>query len=72
MAFHLMCVHFFSSVWAAEWPPFDKLLLTRLAVCSLCTLTICNISYFPFWFWRVDLGSDCISSRSLHIFFYLH
>ena len=25
---------------------------------SLC-LTICNLSYFPFWFFGVDLGFDC-------------
>ena len=22
-------------------------------------LTDCNFSYFPFWFWVRDLGSDC-------------
>ena len=50
-----MCVHIlFSSVWVAEWPPFWKELLTRLTICSLCNLTICNFSYFP-----VCLGSDC-------------
>ena len=48
MTFHLMCVHLnFSSVWVAEWPPFGKKLLTRLTICSLCILTICNVSYFP-------------------------
>ena len=25
--------------------------MTRLTICSLCILTICDISYFPFWFW---------------------
>ena len=40
----------FGSVSVAEWPPFGKELLTRLAICYLCILTICNISYFPFWF----------------------
>ena len=35
----LMCVHFtLSSVWAAEWPPFEKYLHTRLAICSHCIL----------------------------------
>ena len=29
---------------------FMQLLLARLAVCSLCVLTICNFNYFPFWF----------------------
>ena len=38
-----MCVHnIFSSDWAAEWPPFGKELLTRLIICYLCILTICN------------------------------
>ena len=56
---HLMCVHIiFSWVWVGEWPPFGEELLTRMAICSLCILTICNFSYFPFWFWVLDLGSD--------------
>ena len=51
VTFHLKCVHIiFSSVWVAEWPPFGKKLLTRLTICSLCIFTICNLSYFPFWF----------------------
>ena len=45
-----MCLYYFSSVWVAEWPPFGKQLLTLLTICSLCILTICNISYFPFGF----------------------
>ena len=46
-----MFVHYtFSSVWVAEWPPFGKELLIRLAVCSPCILSICNFSYFPFGF----------------------
>ena len=49
VTFHLMNVHIiFSSVWVAEWLPFRKQLLTRLTICSLCILTICNFSYFPF------------------------
>ena len=49
--FHHMCVHIiFSSVWAAEWPPFGKEVLTWLTICSLCILSICNFSYFPFRF----------------------
>ena len=40
----------FSSIQVAEWPPFGKELLTRLTICSLCILTICNSSYFPFLF----------------------
>ena len=51
MTFHLTCVHImFSSVSVAEWPSFGKQLLTRLTICYLCILTICNISYFPFVF----------------------
>ena len=39
--FHFMFVHFtFSSVWVAEWP-------ARLAICSHCILSICNIYLFP-------------------------
>ena len=51
MTFRLMCVLIiFSSVWFAEWPPFGKEFLTRLTICSLCIVTICNFSYFPFCF----------------------
>ena len=48
----VMCVHNVSpsSVWVAEWTPFWKELLARLTICSLRILTICNFSYFPFWF----------------------
>ena len=70
--FHLMFVYYtFSSVWVAEWPPFWKLLPTRLAICFHCILSICNFSYFPFWFSEWDLSSDCSSSCSLlsHYFF---
>ena len=43
---------YFSSVWVAEWPPFGKELLTRLTICSLCILTICNFSFgFEGWIW---------------------
>ena len=51
VTFHLMCVQIIvSSVLVVEWPSFGKELLTRLTICSLCILSICNISYFPFWF----------------------
>ena len=51
VTFHLMFVHaIFNSIRVAEWPPFGKELLSRFAICSLCILTICNFSYFPFWF----------------------
>ena len=46
--FHFMFVHYtFSSVWVAEWPPFGKYLPARLAMCSHCILSICNIYLFP-------------------------
>ena len=32
-------------------------------------LTICNFSYFPFWF--SGPGSDCYNSLSLHIFTFI-
>ena len=51
MTIHLMCVDvIFSLVWLAEWPSLGKELLTRLTICSLCILTICNFRGFPFWF----------------------
>ena len=48
-----MYVHIiFSSVWVAEWPPFGKELLTQFTICSLCIVTICNISFsFEGWIW---------------------
>ena len=46
--FHFLLVHYtFSSVWVAEWPPFGKYLPARLAICSHCSLSICNIYLFP-------------------------
>ena len=63
MTFHFMCVHIIlNSVSVAEWPPFGKQLLTRLIICSLCILTMCNITYFPFWLIGLEFGSDCFSS----------
>ena len=51
VTFHLMLVHIiFISVSVAEWPPFGKELITVLTLCSLCILTICDFSYFPFCF----------------------
>ena len=51
VTFRLMIVHIiFSSVKVAEWPHLGKELLTRLTICSLRILTICNFSYFRFWF----------------------
>ena len=45
-----------SSVLVAEWPPFRKEPLTRLTICSLCILTICNLSDFPFVVLLADFG----------------
>ena len=39
----------FSSVHVAAWTPFGKERLTLLTICSLCFLTICNFSSFPFF-----------------------
>ena len=45
---HFMFVHYtFSSVLVAEWPPFGIKLPARLAICSHCILSICNIYLFP-------------------------
>ena len=57
MTCHLMSVHIiFSSVWVAEWLSFGKELLTRLIICSLCILTICNFSFFPVLVLRAGFG----------------
>ena len=70
--FRLTCIHIiFCSVLVAEWPPFGKQLLTQLTIFSLCILTLCSFSYFPFWSLGSDLVSDCFSSRSLHTFLFL-
>ena len=46
--FHFLFVHYtFSSVSVAEGPPFGKYLPARLAICSHCILSICNIYLFP-------------------------
>ena len=55
--FHFMFVHYtFSSVWVAEWPPFGKWLSVRLAICSPCILSICNIYLFPALVLRVGFA----------------
>ena len=56
--FQLMFFRYtFSSVWVAEWPPFGKLLPTRLAICSHCLLSICNnICLFPVLVLRAGFG----------------
>ena len=40
----------FSSVNVACGDLFLKEQLNRLTICFLCILTICNFSYFVFWF----------------------
>ena len=46
--FYSMFVHYtFSLFWFAEWPPLRKYLPARLAICSHCILSICNIYLFP-------------------------
>ena len=46
VTFHFMFIHsMISLVWMAEWSPFEKELLTRFTICS-----ICNFGYFPFLF----------------------
>ena len=68
--FHFMFVHYtLSSVWVAEWPPFEELLPALLAICSHCLLFICNIHLFPVLVLRGDLPLDCTSSCSL-LFYY--
>ena len=70
MTFHTgKCVHIIlRSVWVAGWPPFGKKLFTRLTICSFCSLTFCNISYFPFgiegWIWVL------IASVTDHTFYF--
>ena len=55
--FHFMFVHYtFSSVWVAEWPPFEKYLPARLAICSHCILSICNIYLFPVFILRAGFA----------------
>ena len=47
-----MFVHYtFSSVWVAEWPPFEKELHIWLVVCSHCILSICIFFGFEGWIW---------------------
>ena len=45
-----VCSYYLNSVLVAEWPCFGKELLPRLTICSLCILTLCYFSYFPFCF----------------------
>ena len=49
---------------------FWKIAANSVDIFSLCILTICNFSYFPFRFWVLDLGSDCFNSWILHTFYF--
>ena len=40
-----------NSVKSVEWSTFDKQLLTRLVVCSLSIMSICNLSNFLAGVW---------------------
>ena len=60
MTFHVMFVHIiFSSVYVAEWPPFGKVLFTRLTICSQCILTICKR-------WSISIGVSLHDSGTKH------
>ena len=67
MTFQLACVHaIFSSFWGAEWPPFEKWLLTRLTMCFLCVLAVCVFFLFVWgWVWVLVASG----SWSLHTFY---
>ena len=69
--FHFMFVYYpFCSVWIAEWPPFGKKLPTRLAICSHCILSICNIYLFPVLVLRAGFALSFDCSRSCSLLFY--
>ena len=46
-------------------------MVARLTIYSLSSVTICNFSYFPYWFWSRDLGSDCSSDNLFKLFCYI-
>ena len=50
-----------SSLKEAEWPE----VYTRLTVCFLCNMSICNLSFFPIWFRGQKFSTECASSWSL-------
>ena len=55
--FYLMFDHYtFRSVYVAEWPLLGEKLPARLAICSHCPLSICNIYLFPVFVSRGDFG----------------
>ena len=50
VTFHLTCVRIFLIQFGLLSGHLLEELLSRLTVCSLCVLTICNSSNFLFWF----------------------
>ena len=38
--------------------------ITRFTIFSVCIMSICKLSYFPFWFSERDSGFDCSSGLS--------
>ena len=55
--FHLMCVQsVVSSGLVAGWPSFGREMPTRLTLCSLCIMSICNFGCFPFLVLRSGFG----------------
>ena len=59
----------FIPVIIAEWPPFSKELLARLAARCLYAMCVCDFIYLPFWFRGQNYGSDWFSSWSLLTFY---
>ena len=59
------CTDCFSSVLVAVLSPFGKELTSRLTLCSLCLRSICNLSYFLFWFCEQDFHCDFSNSWPL-------
>ena len=70
--FRFVCVHYtFSSVWVAWWPPYGRWLPARLAICSHCILSICNIYLFPVLVLRAGFAFRLSSSCSV-LFYYFN
>ena len=62
----VLCVACFGVSFCTVW----KELITRLAVCSHCVMSVFNLGCFAFWFRGRDFGSDCISVWSSLNFYY--
>ena len=50
----------FSLVWVTEWPPFGKQLPARLAICSSCLMSICNIYLFSRFCFIAPVPVHCL------------